>query len=62
MVKKLKKVEPISFDEDGNMIINLSAYEGSDDWIRAGRLKQEGKIEEFNQMMNNPMYAEDEEE
>ena len=51
-----KKVEPITYDKEGNMIINLSATEGGDDWLRAGRLLEQGRIEEYNEMMNAPMY------
>ena len=58
----LKKVEPITYDKEGNMIINLAAYEGSEDWIRAGRMLEQCKINEYNRMMNTPLYVEDEEE
>jgi hypothetical protein len=59
MVKK--KVEPISIDENGNMIINLAATQGSDDWIRAARLQNDGKEEEFKAMIDRPMYTDEEE-
>jgi hypothetical protein len=56
-----KKVVPITRDKEGNMIISLAATQGSDDWIRAGRLKAAGKIKEYNEMMNEQMYVDEEE-
>jgi hypothetical protein len=56
-----KKVQLITRDKEGNLIIDLAATQGSDDWMRAGRLKAAGKIDEYNEMMNEPMYEEEEE-
>ena len=54
--KKNKKVEAIEYDEEGNPIFNLGASAANDDWIRAARLKKEGKLEELKKMEETPMY------
>ena len=59
---KMKKVERITVDKEGNTIINLVANLADDDWIRAGRLLAQGKVEEYHRMQNTPLYVEDEEE
>ncbi|MGM0582926.1 MAG: hypothetical protein ACQETL_19775 [Bacteroidota bacterium] len=53
--KKHKRVEAIEYDEDGNSIFNLGASAANDDWIRAARLKKQGKLEELKKMEETPM-------
>lgn len=53
--KKYKKVEAIEYDEEGNPIFNLGASAANDDWIRAARLKREGKLEELKELEETPM-------
>ena len=63
--KKYKKVEAIEYDEEGNPIFNLGASAANDDWIRAARLKREGKHKELKELEETPMVyveIEDEEE
>lgn len=63
--KKYKKVEAIEYDEEGNPTFNLGASAANDDWIRAARLKREGKHKELKELEETPMvYVEldDEEE
>ena len=52
---KIEKVEAIEYDEDGNPIFNLGASAANDDWIRAARLKKQGKLEELKKMEETPM-------
>jgi hypothetical protein len=52
---KHKKVEAIEYDEEGNPIYNLGASAANDDWIRAARLKREGKLEELKKLEATPM-------
>ena len=53
--KKYKKVEAIEYDEDGNPIFNLGASAANDDWIRAARLKRDGKHKELKELEETPM-------
>lgn len=60
---KIKKVETIEYDEEGNLVFNLGASAANDDWIRAARLKKEGKLEELKKLEETPMvYVEFEDE
>lgn len=52
---KIEKVEPAEYDEDGNLVFNLSDTQANDDWIRAARLKKQGKLEELKKMEETPM-------
>jgi len=54
--KQNKKVEAIEYDEESNPIFNLGASAANDDWIRAARLKREGKLEELKKKEESPMY------
>jgi len=56
-MKSVKVIEIIN----GETVFNLASSEAGDDWIRAGRLLQEGKIAEFEKMDNTPMYYRDDE-
>jgi hypothetical protein len=57
MKKRLKRVEFEIKDKSGRVIgFNLAASEASDDWIRAGRLLNEGKLSELEAMDARPMY------
>ena len=54
---KMVKVEPIEYDSKGNIkCFNLGASAANDDWIRAARLKREGKEEEFKKMDETGMF------
>ncbi|MGM0566310.1 MAG: hypothetical protein ACQESX_06105 [Bacteroidota bacterium] len=53
--KKHKKVEAIEYDENDNPTFNLGASAANDDWIRAARLKREGKHKKLKEMEETPM-------
>lgn len=54
---KLKKVTPIIRNKKGEIIgFNISTDAANDDWIRAGLLQGEGKLEELKEMENTEMY------
>ncbi|MCF8328019.1 MAG: hypothetical protein K9I29_06955 [Bacteroidales bacterium] len=53
---KFEKVEPIEYDEEGNPIFNLAADAANDDWIRAARLKKQGKWKELKKLSETKMY------
>ena len=59
-------IVPINVIEfvNGEPVINLAPDAANDDWIRAARLKEQGKEEELKKLENTPMYKEvpDEEE
>jgi len=51
-------VNIIEVKENNQIVFNAMSTEGNMDWIRAARLKKEKKIEEYNKIMNEPMYRE----
>ena len=51
-LKKVKAIEVIN----GEPVINLAADAANDDWIRAARLKREGREEELRKMENTEMH------
>ena len=53
---KFKAVEPIEYDEDGNPTFNLAADAASDDWIRAARLKKQGRWKELKKLSETKMH------
>ena len=59
---RLDIITPIEIDRDdrGNPVIqiNLGANAASDDWLRAARLKEEGRQKEFEAMEANKCYVE----
>ncbi len=58
----MKKIEPIEYDQDGNITYNLNATAADDDWIRAGRLAEKAKAgdeearKQLEEMENTPMH------
>lgn len=54
--KKLKKTQAVLYDKDGNTIFNLASTEANDDWIRAARLKKQGRLDELEGIKKNAMY------
>ena len=54
---KLIKISPFIKNQKGEIIgFNISADAANDDWIRAGRLKKEGKLEELEELENTEMF------
>lgn len=54
---KLKKVSPFIRNKKGEVIgFNISADAANDDWIRAARLRKEGKLEKLEELENTEMY------
>ena len=62
-----KKCEPISYDEDGNLVLDFSADAANADWIRAARLQKRADdgddkaAKELEKLENTHMHYEDEE-
>ena len=54
-MKKLRKVKAIEI-KAGETVYNLAASAANDDWIRAGRLLTEGKVDEVKALDAEPMY------
>ena len=59
-----KRVEPVEYDEEGNLVYNLNSDLANDDWIRAARLKRKAEqgneeaAKELERMENTRMYKE----
>lgn len=54
---KLIKISPFIKNQKGEIIgFNISADAANDDWIRAGRLKKEGKLKELEELENTEMF------
>ncbi len=54
----LVPINAIEVKENGDVVINLGADAANDDWIRANRLRREGKLEELKELFNAPMVKE----
>ena len=51
-MKRVKAIEIIN----GETVFNLASTAANDDWIRAGRLFKEGKLDELKTMDETSMY------
>jgi len=51
-MKKVKAIRKIN----GETVYNLASTAANDDWIRAGRLLKEGKLDELKAMDETSMY------
>ena len=63
----MKQAEAISYDDNGDLVLDFSADAANADWIRAGRLKKladEGDEEAaqlLQELEDTPMYYEENE-
>ena len=56
----MKRIYPIEYDKNGEPIINLAADAANADWIRAARLKREGRLDDLNELEATPMFFQEE--